>query len=141
MFKGNGVLLVSLNIFVQRVTETSNVFFSNPYFLNWRDISRFSWPINLKFGGDLHRMCLYRTNHGFQNLMFLSIFFFFFTIQTTKITRKIDILNSKCWNFFNFRKFAVFVIHTIAIFVLIKMHFGFLVSNNQMDHVSHSNPF
>ena len=28
MFKGNGVLLVSLNIFVQRITKTSNVFFS-----------------------------------------------------------------------------------------------------------------
>ena len=28
-------LIVSMNIFVQRVTETSNAFFSNPYFLNW----------------------------------------------------------------------------------------------------------
>ena len=28
-------LIVSVNIFVQRATRTSNVFFSNPYFLNW----------------------------------------------------------------------------------------------------------
>ena len=68
-------------------------------------------------------------------------FLFLFTTQKTKSTRKIEL--SKCWHFFNFRNFAVPVVHAIAIFILMKMHSGFLVSNNQMDRndVSHSNPF
>ena len=45
--------------------------------------------------------------------------------------------------FFNFRNFAVSVAHAIGMFILIKMHFGFWVSNGQVDrnHVSHSNSF
>ena len=35
--------------------------------------------------------------------------------------------------FFNLRNFAVSVVHAIVIFILIKMHFGLLVSNNQVD--------
>ena len=35
--------------------------------------------------------------------------------------------------FLNFRNFAVSVVYAIAIFILIKMHFSFLVSNNQME--------
>ena len=106
--------------------------FSNPFWTDWRDIPRFSWPIDLKFGGDLQRIYLYRMNYGFQNLMFFSIFFFF-TTQKTKSTRKVDILTLKCCHFFNFRNFAVSLVHAIAISIPIKMHFGFLVSNNQVD--------
>ena len=38
--------------------------------------------------------------------------------------------------FFNFRNFAVSVVHSIATFILIRMHFGFSVSNNQVDRKS-----
>ena len=60
-----------------------------------------------------------------------------------KSTRKINILNSKCCLLFNLRNFAVSVVRAIAIFILIKTHFGFLISNSQVDqnHVSHSNSF
>ena len=96
--------------------------------------------IDLKFGGNPQRMCLYRMNHGFQNLMFFCIFF---TTQTMKYTRKIDILNSKCCHFFNFRNFAFSMVHAIAISILIEMHLDFWVSHNQVDwnHVNHSSPF
>ena len=71
-------------------------------------------------------------------------FLFIFTTQKIKSTRKYyDILDLKCCHFFNFRNFAVSVVRATVTFILIKMHFGFLVSNNQVDrnHVSHSNPF
>ena len=108
----------------------------------WRDISRFSWPIDLKFGGDLHRMYLYRVNYRFQNLMFFPIFFFFFYHQKRQKAQGKSMFKFQNAAIFNFWNFAVSVVHELAIFILIKMHFGSLVSNNQgLNHVSHSNPF
>ena len=61
------------------------------------------------------------------------VFFYFFTTQTMKNTRKIDILNSKCCHFFNFRNSAFSMVHAIAIFILIKMYFDFSVLHNQVE--------
>ena len=54
---------------------------------------------------------------------------YFCTTGNKRNARKIDILISKCCHFLNFRNFALSVVHTIAIFILIKVHFGFLTSN------------
>ena len=100
------------------------------FWTGWRDISRFSWPIDLKFGADLHRMYLYRMNHEFQNLMLFTTFSFFFTTQKTKSRRKMDILTSKYCHFFNFRNFAVSMVHAIF-----EMHFSFLISTTFINFV------
>ena len=129
-----------MNIFVQRVTETSNVFFLKSILFELADgishvlVDRLTW--NLLTG---YTFIAWTTDFK----IWCFFLFFFFSTQKTKRTRKIDISNSKCYHFLHFRNFAVSVVHAIAIFILIKMQFGFLVSNNQVDrnHVSHSNPF
>ena len=70
-------------------------------------------------------------NHEFQNFMFFSVFLFDDS-KETRSTRKINVSTSKCCHFFNFRNFAVLVVHGIATFIPIKMVFGFSVSNNQV---------
>ena len=116
--------------FVQRATTTSNVFFSNPFF---KLADGLIWNLEEIFTG-----CTFVAwTTGFQNLIFFSIFFI---TQKTRGTRKIDILTSKYCHCFNFWNFAGFCGSCDS---RIKMHFDFLVSNNQVDwnHVSHSYPF
>ena len=125
-----------MNIFVQRQMCFSQIYI---FLTGWRNISRFSWPIDLKFGGDLHRIHITSTMDF--KIWYFFLFFFFFL--PPKAQGESTFQNSKCCHFFNFRNFAVCVVHAIAIFILIKVHSDFLVSNSQVDrnHVSHSNPF
>ena len=82
--------------------------------------------VNLKFGGDLQRMYLYRMNYGFQHLMFFLLFSF--TSQNDEKYKKN--------RYFKFK--MLFLIFEFSIFMIIKMHFDFPVSHNQVDH---SSPF
>ena len=71
-------------------------------------------------------MYLYRMNYGFQHLMFFLLFSF--TSQNDEKYKKN--------RYFKFK--MLFLIFEFSIFMIIKMHFDFPVSHNQVDH---SSPF
>ena len=73
-------------------------------------------------------MYLHRMNRGFQNLMF---FFYFCLPPKRRKAQEKSIL--KLQNAAISLIFEITLFHAIAIFILIKMHFGLLVSTNQMD--------
>ena len=116
------------------------MFFSNPYFLNWLtgyltfwladwlEIWRRSSPgVPLSYEARISKSDVF-------------FYFFFLSSKRRKAQGNSIILTSKCCHFFNFRNFTVSVVHATAIFILIEMHFGFLVSNNQVDR-NHVSPF
>ena len=63
--------------------------------------------VDLKLGRDLHRMYLYRMNHGFQNLTFLYIYIFFLSPKRRKAQGK---------SIFKLQNAAIFLIFEISLF-------------------------
>ena len=182
----NTVLNVSMNIFVQRVTKASNVFFTKnilfcniiifillllfcnvlflyyyyfvmfcsldckyKYFCTTRDknfkcvslksilfkmadgishvlVDRLTWNLKEIFTGCT---CIAGTTNFKIWCLFLFFFFFFFFYHPKDEKHKENwYFNFKMLSFFfNFRNFAVSMVHAIAIFILIKIHFGILV--------------
>ena len=118
-------LYCSIDRKYEYLTETSNAFLSNPYFLNWPTFQLTDWlEIWRRSSPDVplsHEPRMSKSDVAF---------YFPFTSQRTRSTRKIDILSSKYCHFFNFRDFAVSVVRAIPISILIEIHFDFLVSNN-----------
>ena len=74
-----------------------------------------------------------RTTDHFNIWCFFLLFSFLFFFYQPKDEKHKENRISKCCHFFKFRYFAVSVVHAIAILMLIEMHFGLLVSDDQVD--------
>ena len=99
-------LTVSTNVFVQRVTETSNVFFSNPYFLNWLShvlVERLTWNLE-----EIFTECTFIAwTTDFKIWCFFQFFFFLPPERRKKAQGK---------SIFKLQNAAIFLIYEISLF-------------------------
>ena len=99
-------LTVSTNVFVQRVTETSNVFFSNPYLVNWLTGYLTFWLTDwLEIWRSSPNVSLSREPWISKSDVFFLIFFYRPKYEKQKENR-----------YFNFEMLPLFLIFEISLF-------------------------